>query len=108
MFLGHKFSSKIYKVLLYILVTNKVKQPYGILFLDAEKAFDRLEWGFIYRVLDFIGLGRKSITWIKFIYFNSKVYISENWTKSDSFSFCRDCSLFPLLFTLPISRGNQM
>ena len=40
----------------------------GLLFfyeLDIEKAYDHLNWDFLYQVMDKMGLGRKWLNWIR-------------------------------------------
>lgn len=47
-------------------------------FADAEKAFDKLEWGLISTMLDKIGLGNKIKAWFHAVYRNPQAIIKVN------------------------------
>lgn len=80
------------------------KDDIFILSLDAEKAFDCVEWSYLYVVLEKAGAG--FISWVKLLYNNSNATILINWTVSDAFNLYRDtrqgCALSPLLFALAL------
>ena len=44
----------------------------SIIFLDYQKAFDRVEWGWALKYLNKFNFGPKFIKWIKMIYENAK------------------------------------
>ena len=50
------------------LVDSRVKQKIpGILCkLDKEKAYDHVNWNYLFKVLSDMGFGRKWVNWIKF------------------------------------------
>ena len=62
---------------------NSHKQNGAIVFLDQEKCFDRVEHGFVCKVMQKMGYGDKFIKWIT-IFFNqiySRILINGNFTK---------------------------
>lgn len=74
--------------------------------LDAEKAFDRLEWPYLFKVLTKFGFGEVFINWVKILYEKPKAKILTNGQISSPFSLTRSsrhgCPLFPSLFVLAI------
>lgn len=80
--------------------------PEVVVALDAEKAFDRVEWGYPFFILEKFGFHSKFISWIKLLYANPSASVNTNGLHSPSFSLqrgtCRGCLLSPLLFNIAI------
>lgn len=74
--------------------------------LDAEKAFDRLEWPFLFKVLAKYGFGQSFINWVKTLYHMPRARITTNGQISAVFPLSRSsrqgCPLSPGLFVLAI------
>ena len=82
------------------------KTPSMLLSLDAEKAFDRLDWTFLQRTLSHMGFGQTFINWVKVFYNNPRSRVRVNGHCSDFFALGRGTrqgdALSPALFALSI------
>lgn len=78
----------------------------AILCLNTEKAFDQVEWKYLFRVLELLGLGDTFVSWILMAYFNPTVSVVTNQDRSQPFALERGtrqgCPLSPLLFALAV------
>ena len=83
---------------------NAQKTPVLLASLDAEKAFDRMEWSFLFSVLEKFNMGPNCIKWIKSLYSHPNAMVTTNGLNSDRFPPERGtrqgCSLSPLLYLL--------
>jgi exonuclease III len=75
-----------------------------ILMLDQEKAFDRVEWDWLYKVLSKFGFGKNFVKWLNIMYKNMKSSILTNGYLSKYFSISRGIrqgdSLSALLYVI--------
>ncbi len=60
-----------------------------LLFIDQEKAFDRVEWNWLFKVLDTFNFGDKFKNYVKILYNNMKSSILTNGTLSEYFEVTR-------------------
>jgi len=78
--------------------------PVAAFSLDAEKAFERVEWVFLMLTLSRFGFGASFCNWVKILYSNPKAAVLTNGLISDLFWLSRGtrqgCALSPLLFTM--------
>jgi hypothetical protein len=82
------------------------KQPLAILSIDQQQAFDRVEWDFMFLIIEKLGIPQKFISVIKCIYNSTKVkscvnvngYISKNFEISRGIR--QGCPLSALLYVI--------
>lgn len=77
-----------------------------VIAFDAEKAFDRVEWDYLFYSLGHFGFGQKFIRWIEILYSVPVAAVRTNNNISHFFHLQRGtgqgCPLSPLLFALTI------
>jgi len=75
-----------------------------LMFLDLKKAFDTLEWDFMFQVLKLYNFGDDFIKWIKTLYYKPKAIIKNNGHFSEDFEIFRGirqgCPVSSLIFIL--------
>ncbi|CAJ0958213.1 unnamed protein product [Ranitomeya imitator] len=74
--------------------------------LDAHKAFDSVEWGYLWQVLRSMGFGPQFISWIRLMYSMPMARVRVNGELSRTIQLARGtrqgCPLSPLLFALAV------
>uniref|UniRef100_A0A8C5Q7Q5 Reverse transcriptase domain-containing protein n=1 Tax=Leptobrachium leishanense TaxID=445787 RepID=A0A8C5Q7Q5_9ANUR len=86
-------------------------RPTIFLSVDAEKAFDRVDWHYLFGVLRHMGFGSKWMTWLQALYSSPTAQIRVNGTHSTPFGIRngtrQGCPLSPLLFVLALEPFMQ-
>ena len=86
--------------------TSETGTPAAILSLDQEKAFDRVDWQFLFRVLSHLGFGSSFVSWVRLLYSDIRSAVLINGYQSDflfpSRGVRQGCPLSPLLYVLSI------
>ena len=81
---------------------NKINS--SIIFIDYQKAFDRVKWGWALQCLEKFNFGPKIIQWIHMVYKNAKTCLLTNGYRSCYFPISRSmrqgCPVSPLIFIL--------
>ena len=68
-FMKNRFSTDGMRKLLHLMWLSQSKDvPIAAISLDAEKAFDRVEWGFLFSTLTHLGFGPCFSRWVKILY----------------------------------------
>jgi hypothetical protein len=80
----------------------ETRQPMVMLLLDFEKAYDRVEWGFLEGTLIKLGFNSTWISWVRALYIDSWCSVGLNGQTSDPFKLTRSirqgCPLAPFLY----------
>uniref|UniRef100_A0A3B4C811 Reverse transcriptase domain-containing protein n=1 Tax=Pygocentrus nattereri TaxID=42514 RepID=A0A3B4C811_PYGNA len=93
---------------LYNIIYNPspLDKPEVVISLDAEKAFDRVEWDYLFYTLEAFGFGPNIISWIKILYKSPMAAVQTNNNISPYFALSRGTRqgspLSPLLFAIVI------
>ena len=84
--------------------TDQNQMNSALIFLDYEKAFDRVEWVWTLNCLQKFNFGEKFISWIDMVFKKAKTSILTNGYRSTYFKISRSmrqgCPVSPLLFVL--------
>jgi len=83
-----------------------------LLLLDFEKAFDRIEWGFLFGTLEKFGFEDTWIRWVKALYKGASSVVKLNGESGLDFKLARSvrqgCPLAPYLFILTTDVSGYM
>ena len=87
-----------------MIYTAAMKIPGYIVLVDFEKAFDSIEWDFLFKTLKAFNFGPKFISWIRILYTDISSYVGNNGYYSNYFKLTRGirqgCPISALLFLL--------
>lgn len=112
-FIKSRLASDNIRRLLHILdSSSKTTNSNAILSLDAEKAFVRLEWGYLWSVLQHMGFNDGFISMVKTLYTNPTAVVVTGNICSSRFTVSRSsrqgCPLSPLQFCLSLEPIAQL
>lgn len=103
---GRTSADNVRRLLHLMWQTRNSVEPTIAFSLDAEKAFDRVEWGYLFRTLQKFGLGSSYIQWVKLLYSGPSASVLTNGKRSSSFPLSKGtrqgCPLSPLIFALAL------
>ena len=104
---GRQLFGNIHRLFINVLYSpGKSPTEEVLLSLDAYKAFDRIEYEYLFATLERFGFGPAFCSWIRVLYANPLASVRTNKTISNYFPICRGtrqgCPLSPLLFDLAI------
>ena len=103
---GRKIEQTIHMIRDLIDLSNKGEEQAAFIFLDQEKAFDRVDHTFLYKTMRAFGIGEHFISWISKIYSNASAVLNINGFLSKRIPLNRGvrqgCPLSTLLYVLVI------
>ena len=101
---GRKITKNIHIVQDLIDHINNIKGKGAFIFLDQEKAFDRISHSFMLKTLKAFGFGPRFINWVRIVYTDTKSAVKVNGFLTPEFSIQRGvrqgCPLSALLYVL--------
>ena len=103
---GRKIDQNIHLVRDLIDLANRNDETAAFIFLDQEKAFDRVNHNFLFQTMEAFGIGQKFIKWVSTIYKNASSVLCVNGHFSEKIPLKRGvrqgCPLSALLYVLVI------
>ena len=103
---GRQIDETVHMIRDLIDLANKEDIPAAFIFLDQEKAFDRVNHNFLYKTLRAFGFGEVFIQWIQALYKNASSILNINGFFSQRIPLSRGirqgCPLSSLLYVLVI------
>ncbi|KAF7642911.1 hypothetical protein LDENG_00248450 [Lucifuga dentata] len=101
---GRHSTNNVRRLLNLISKTQHCNTEAIVISLDAEKAFDKVNWTFLFTVLQKFGFGESFIHWVTTLYNSPKTTVTTNGITSQSITLQRGtrqgCPLSPLLFAI--------
>lgn len=86
--------------------------PEVLLSLDAKKAFEHIEWPYLFELLNRFGFGQSFLTWMNLIYCTPQAAVRTNFINSNFFlpqrGVRQGCCLSPFLFNLDIEPLSEL
>lgn len=109
---GRQASNNIRRTLNIITTAKTSDQSSMLLSIDAEKAFDRVDWRYLEYTLIKMGVHLDFISWIKVLYMSPSSRVRVNGHTSEQFELKRGtrqgCPLSPLFFAINIEPLAEM
>ena len=103
---GRTISSNLFLIRDLLEYVEREDIPLALLSLDQEKAFNRVNWGFLLRTLETFNFGPTFLRWIKLSYTNiESAVVINGWTSAffqPSRGVRQGCPLSPLLYVITI------
>ena len=103
---GRNSCDNMRRLLNIIQLSQSYKEPALMLSLDAEKAFSRVEWSFLFLTLEKFDLGKDFINWVRVLYNTLMAAVLTNGLRSDNFPLHhgnrQGHPLSPLLFDVAL------
>ena len=103
---GRQLFSNVHRLFNILYSPEKSQSAEVLLSLDAHKAFDRIEYEYLFATLERFGFGPVFCSWIRVLYTAPLASVRTNKIISKYFPVCRGtrqgCPLSPLLFDLAI------
>lgn len=104
-FIPERFGFSNTRRLLNIMYSNELPHA-AVISLDAQRAFDQIEWDYMFTALSKFGFGDRFMTIAKMLYLRPKSCVLTNNNKSRSFLLYRGtrqgCCLSPMFFALAL------
>jgi hypothetical protein len=103
---GRKIDQNIHLIRDLIELANRNDDTAAFIFLDQEKAFDRINHKFMFKAMEAFGIGETFVNWVRTIYSNPTSILHINGHFSENISLKRGvrqgCPLSALLYVLVI------
>ncbi len=103
---GRQIDQTVHMIRDLIDIANKEDETAAFIFLDQEKAFDRVNHNFLFKVMRAFGFGEPFIQWINLLYSNASAILNINGFLSKPIPFNRGvrqgCPLSSFLYVMVI------